>query len=243
MGGTAYLIYGDIEAELLQPRPIKQNFFDKLLTRQRYKKPKQFSLGDVVITELTVRELEPLKNDFSDFLKLKMPNPWEATKTIYEYLDVGVMDIYLRGEKQGGSSEKWYIQIGFSGCAGMDEVSANVACHWADIWYRTCQQEIKGEYLEPLGFHPEELTQKLEAKSTFIPLLEGGYAAYFREPQEFCLSDQKELSHFEIDVAATEELHDGGLQLINELEHHYKTLLTDGKCRCQLCMPSFNEFL
>ncbi len=239
MGGTAYLIYGDIETELLQPRPIKQNFFDKLLTRQRYQKPKQFSLGDVVITELTAKELKPLKNDFRDFLKLKMPNPWEATKTIYEYLDVGVMDVYFRGEKQGGSSEKWYIQISFSGCAGMGEVSASVASHWTDIWYRARQQELKRKYLEPLGFHPEELVHKLESESIFIPLSEGGYATYFREPQEFYLSEQTERSHFEIDVAATEELHDGGLQLLNELYIRYKALMTDGRCRCQLCMPSF----
>ncbi len=241
MGGTAYLIYGNIEAELLQPKPIKQNVFDKLLTRQRYKKPKQFSFGDVVITELTAKELKPLKNDFRDYLKLRMPHPWEATKTIYEYLDVGIMDIYLRGEKQGASSEKWYIQINFSGCAGMGEVSASVACHWADIWYRARQQELKRDYLEPLGFHPEALIQKQETESIFIPLSEGGYAMYLREPQEFYLSEQKELCHFEIDAAVTEGLHDEGMQLLTELENRYKGLLIDGKCRCQLCMPSFKQ--
>jgi hypothetical protein len=48
----------------------------------------------------------------------------------------GIPSLYCWGEREAGSDTRSYVQLGFSGCAGMAEVSATVAGHWAAAWIR-----------------------------------------------------------------------------------------------------------
>ena len=82
-------------------------------------------------------ELQPLIARFRKFLAGRMPEPNEASSDTLTYLAIdGIPSLYLRGEREAGKEPVWYTQFGFSGCAGMAEVSAAVAFHWAAAWVR-----------------------------------------------------------------------------------------------------------
>jgi hypothetical protein len=72
--------------------------------------------------------LEPLAARFRAFLAREIPTPHDASTQTLDYLDIkGIPSLYLRGEREKGGEPEWYVQLGFSGCAGMAEVSAAAA--------------------------------------------------------------------------------------------------------------------
>jgi hypothetical protein len=239
MGGNAYLIFGSLDQRHLEQRPVRKSFMDRLLGRQRYVKPKEFTMGNTTIFEVQAKELEPLKNEFLTFLRKAMPTPWGATSGVFEYLDLDIMTIYMRGDRSAGAKDiNWYLQLTFSGCAGMAQVSSDIAAHWAEIWYKAEKSKIQ-ERLESFGFHPEEHPRDEGPAPLFFPLPENGYAEYSDEPQEMSSNEQEYNFHFSFDSAIEEAEPDQGLGLLQRLETGYASLMTDGKCRCQLCSPDF----
>jgi hypothetical protein len=189
--------------------------------------------------EVPAGELNPLKNEFISFLRKAMPTPWRATTVTFEYLDMDIMTIYMRGDRAAGAQEiNWYLQLTFSGCAGMAQVTSDVAAHWAEIWYQAEKSKIQ-ERLTMFGFHPKEHPCDEGPAPLFVPMPEGGYAEYSGESQEMFFHEREYSFHFSFDSAIEEVEPDQGLALLQRLETSYAPLMADGKCRCQLCAPDF----
>jgi hypothetical protein len=147
------------------------------------------------------------------------------------------MDVYLRGERNAGdSATDWYVQIGFRGFAGTAEVTAELECHWAEVWVRDQIEEIAQSVLLPEGFTPTETFDDSKGDPCFLPVGELGYAV-FRSDEGL----EEEERGFDLDAAIRESyFEDYGDQFVNILHERHASLLSDGKCRCQLCSPAFD---
>ncbi|MBJ6802611.1 hypothetical protein [Geomonas propionica] len=239
MGGSAYQIFGFLDERHLEQRQIKKNIADWLLGRQRFLKPKEFKAGNMTMFEIPAEELAPLKTEFFSFLRKTMPTPWMATTGTFDYLDLDVMTIYMRGDRSTGAEDiNWYLQLTFSGCAGMAQVSSDVAAHWVEIWYKVERTKIQ-ERLERFGFRPQQNPPDEEPAVTFFPLPECGYAEFSTELQEMFIEEEEYSFHFAFDSSVEEAEPDQGLALLQRLETGFASLMSDGKCRCQLCSPDF----
>ena len=240
MGGSAYLIFGSLGKSHLEPQPIKRNIIDKLLGRQRYRSPREYKAGNISIIDLVPGDLTLLKKDFIAFLHQKLPQPWKSTNNIFNYLDLDVTEILLRAEKNiDTGTNSCYVQLSFSGCAGMGEVSANVATHWASVWFKANRDVLEQEHFKPFGFIPKEPGPNDGPEPIFVPLSEGGYAQYYPEPQLKFIGDQKMHFHFDVDAATLESENDNGLSLMTQTENSFTSIMASGKCRCQFCSPEF----
>jgi hypothetical protein len=186
---------------------------------------------------------DPLKNlpmAFRDYVIGRCAPPWIATASVLEYLRLDVMSIYVRGDASGGSPTEWYVQLTFSGCAGMAEVSSELAVHWAERWYLEKQAEITSKYLKPYGFEPSGLRLPDRSEAIFVPLGAAGYALFNptpRPPDEESLESR----YFDIDASALETIsEDERGALMRRLDEDLPQILPAGSCCCQLCAPDFD---
>ena len=178
-------------------------------------------------------ELQPLIARFRKFLAGRMPEPNEASSDTLTYLAIdGIPSLYLRGEREAGKEPVWYTQFGFSGCAGMAEVSAAVSFHWAAAWVREELPALERDIFQPFGFAPTP-GQDLGWEDRFLPVAELGYLRYLP-------ADEREENGpvFEVDYAVVEGREDVDQRLADASARH-GSLMADGRCRCQLCAPSF----
>lgn len=236
MGGSAYVIYGTVDENVLKPAPVKKTLFDRIMGKQRFEGPKETSHGNMKSIDLPLGRLDDLKYSFMKYLKNHLIPISEASKNTLEYLDLDVMHINFRGQKLAqDESIEWSVQITFSGCAGMAETSASLAAHWVRLWYLENRSELQKEFFSVSGFFPSE-PQDDDESETFLPLPQGGYARYHEDPQEMYINDEEISFHFEIDDSFLEAQADGGVELLNQIESEYLSLMTDGRCRCQLCV-------
>jgi hypothetical protein len=178
-------------------------------------------------------ELQLLVARYREFLARRMPEPTEASADTLKYLGIdGIPSLYVRGEREAGQEPVWYTQLGFSGCAGMAEVSAAVACHWAAIWVREEMPALERDAFQPFGFTPTP-GQDLGWEDTFLPVAELGYLRYLPAEER-----EDDGLAFEVDYAVTEALDDDGERLADANARH-ASVMADGRCRCQLCAPHF----
>jgi len=244
MGGTGFFIYGHLKEENFVPGPIKRSFFQRLFGKDKSKSIEILDLGGgKQIMAPDSRELKPLKKDFINFIKEEIKGPWEATGAVLSYLKLDVMSVDVRGEKD---SEKpgtdWYVQVHFSGCSGMSEISAALANHWVEIWVNKHFDRLKREYLEPYGFYPQKeksFAPGEEENLLFFPLTQFGYALYHGQTSDIPQADDFEgPKHFELDGSIDEIFADEpeSLKAIDS----FASMMKDGKCRCQFCMPDFD---
>jgi hypothetical protein len=182
--------------------------------------------------EVKADELKVLEKDFRDYLNQRMPQPSSATKSFLDYLNMHTMDIYVRGEKaEGKEAMQWFLQVSFSGCAGMTEIAAEVGYHWASMWYTDRKDRLTQAFLAPFGFYPND-KQSIEVSTPFLPLQGLGHAAYYKpEPAD----DEKGSLVMDDAQCQTPE----GEEEAKRLEDKYLSLMSDDLCRCQLCMPEF----
>lgn len=230
MGGAAVQIMGSLDARRLEePR----GFFAKLF---RSRPPREFSVGrDRTMIDLPCKDLRILEVEFQNFLRAELPSPWLASKSVLDYLGTGTTDIHLRGERQDGGEASWYVQVTFSGCAGLAQTSADIAAHWADIWFQRHRDQI-GALLQLRGFTPTGVEPVTE-EQTYLPIGESGYAGFSREgwgPKD------EVPTHFSFDAAVNETNDAEAQRLSAQLESKFRRLMSDGRCRCQLCEPAFD---
>ena len=237
MGGYACFIAGTVDESLLRPRPAKRTLVDRLLKRRPVRQTRWNSLGTSrMFMELPSEALTPLLERFGTWLDARFPEPWPATRTVRDYLDAGVASLALRGEREGEDTPaEWYVQLSFSGCAGLGEVSARVAAHWAEHWLAGELEGLAHDVLRPAGFTPSGVDDRFAEHNSFLPMERGGYALYHPEPSPCHTQKGETLTHFEVDEAAIEEL--GSDDIIRRLESNHAGLMADGRCRCQLCDP------
>lgn len=237
MGGTAFVIHGEVESWRLGPVPVKKSLFDRLLWRQRYDNPTYNDDGFETFVTVPAPNLERLGiTAFRDFLKKRMPTPWEATKWVLDYLDTA-MSIRLRGNKPKDTSEvDWYIQIGFSGCAGMADVSADLGYHWAYLWLQSELVQITNTIFGPEGFVPNTVLESFIDVVGFVPVGYWGYAGYTTASES-----AGDGSFVSIDGGWMDALEDRAEERMGDLLKIVAPMMADSKCRCQLCMPQFDS--
>jgi hypothetical protein len=233
VGGTGLLIHGSVSSERLAPRPVPRTLLDRLLGRTRHTQPKVVGTGRNQLTQVDAAELTPLVARYRAYLARRLPEPHDGTREVLQYLEIdGIPSLYVRGAREPGSEIRWYVQLGFSGCAGMAEVSAAVACHWAAAWIREELPSVQREILAPFGFEPDP-AQGFEDLNRFLPVAALGYLRYVL-PAERAAGDEL----FEVDHAVVEGEDDAEAR-IAERSGSYERVMADGRCRCQLCDPGF----
>lgn len=218
------------------PRAAARSVADRLLGRHPVSGPTETSIGrDRVLLEIPSDTLLPLANDFRAYVDRAFDNPWPSTMCVRDYLAMNVVTTYLRGERGGHEVPSWYVQLTFSACAGMADTSAEVAAHWAEIWYRQAVHELASKYFLPFGFTPERVDTTGPAK-LFVPLGRLGYAL-FHSDEEAGPADS-ESRNFELDWSVLETL--SGVDLTRdwqELDEALSDVRAAGVCLCQFCAP------
>ena len=117
----------------------------------------------------------------------------------------------------------------------MADTSAEVAAHWAEIWYRQARDELASKYFRPFGFTPERVDTTGDAK-LFVPLGRMGYAQFHGE--EEAAPPNPEARNFELDWSALETLSDVDLtEDWQELDEALSDVRAAGVCLCQFCAP------
>jgi hypothetical protein len=241
MGGTAFLIPGKLAEHHWQPTPEKRSFLDRVTGRRGFTKPRVTELGPGTrLIELPPGPLVGLEADFRGFLARRLVEPWEASQLVLDYLDDGVVTVFLRGEQSPERTEPhYYVQVTFSGCAGMAEVCAEVAWHWAALWYQDGYERLADRFFEPFGFVPSYPEAQGLLANPFLPLGRLGYGMYVGglpgTPDEEAPSRLFELDAWMMEsLDATEDL-----SIIRQLDTRFGPLMADARCRCQLCLPEF----
>jgi hypothetical protein len=156
MGGSALLIYGNVKEECLRQRVKPRTIWDRLFGRKSVVvTPEWQAMGkDSHSIDLPVGNLSGIGTEFRDYIIKRFRKPWAATKTVIEYLKIGSIDVYLRGERSENDPDALYIQLSFSGCGGMAQTSADLAVHWAVRWYREKKQNLLNDIFNRTGLNP-----------------------------------------------------------------------------------------
>jgi hypothetical protein len=235
LGGSALLIHGTPSADLLMPRAAARSLADRLLGRHPVSGPTEAPIGhDRVLLEIPSDPLLPLANDFRRYVDRAFDDPWPSTMCVRDYLAMDVVTIYLRGERVGNEVPRWAVQLTFSACAGMADTSAEVAAHWAEIWYRQAGDELASKYFLSFGFTPERVETTGPAK-LFVPLGRLGYALFHGGAEA---NPDSEGRNFELDWSSLETLNGGDLtREWQELDEALSDVRAAAVCRCQFCAP------
>ncbi len=245
MGGTAFIIWGDLDARRLEPVPAKKSFIDRITGRQRFLQPEVvLDWPDRHVIDIPAQELNELTRDFQRYLADRIPRPQDPDKFFCRYLKDGVMSLYVRGERSSSQAEaEWYVQLTFSGCAGTAEVSAELARHWAKIWYSENQDRLIGEYFAPFGFMPREEQEDKFPPTKFIPVGRLGYAMYVGHSPVEADPGWQGPRLFEMDAAIMDALEiRGEISPLGFLDELLGPIMADNRCRCRLCMPEFDPY-
>jgi hypothetical protein len=219
MGGWAFMIHGDFDAGRAAAAATPPSFFDRLRGR---KAPSisTTALGDSRLLQFPADMIQqPLADDYRRFIRARLDPPTEASQSVLDYLDLDQPTIYIRANQNAADTEPaWYVQISFSGCAGMAETSARVAAHWAAYWF-TARSEAIRAILSPAGFDAVRGEQLDEPR--FVPAGEFGYI-------------EREDGELAVDWSVLESQEDPQA-ILKTLGERYGALLDDGKCHCELC--------
>ena len=241
MGGCAFLIHGSLIAGVAPSASDRPSLFGRLFGKSTRTHVAVASVPAQATQEIPVGDLgKKLRNSFRKFFKNRFREPWAATKTIFSYIDMS-HNTYVRADgANNGQLPKWYVQINFSGCSGMAEVSAELASHWASIWFAEQRDEIIRASLAPFGFEANSEKDKWIEDLRFLPIGNLGYAQFLSPAKVAELKNQA--SRFEIDCSIRETFSESDLEsFLGDLDSKYATLFNDGKCRCQLCSPDLDE--
>ena len=242
MGGSALMIYGTISERVLEPRPAPRSFMDRLFGRPQ-SAPQWRSLGaNRQLITVPVDGLDTLGSEFRDHVVARFEQPWAATKAIIDYLGIDVTTVYLRGDREGDQQPEWYVQLTFSGCAGMADTAAELCAHWAERWVREDRDRITTEILRPIGFEPNGRTVPTGDTMVFVPIGEAGYAIYRPEPDDIEDElDDDTSRYFEVDASAYDHLDQAEVvDAMRRLDEHVRPLIPSGGCCCQWCSPTLD---
>ena len=232
MGGYAAIISGTVAEHALKPRRAPASILDRILGRKRMLAPVE--QGGLI--ELPAEDFRPLAAAFGLFLRRSMPSPWEATRMFLEYLAIPALEVHVRGARAApGAEPSWTLEFSFAGCAGMAEVSAELGAHWVEKWFEKEGARIQAELLRGPGFEAEPVRDA--ASPVFVPFEGLGYGKRFDEAPD---PEYEGSRIFEFDYSLTEMLEQQDeLDSLRALDAKFGSVGADGKCRCQLCSPTF----
>ncbi len=226
MGGTAFLIYGDINSKKI--KPIKDRVWRKFFRRIRKQKVSIDYKSDLIKSYFV--------DSFVEYLNRKLRNPWNSTKHVLEYLEINEMDVFIRKDLRDSGD---YIQINFFGSAGTTEISAEVACHWFEKWYEESADEIYND-INGMGFEIEEESSMNTRENIFIPTDNYGYVMMNEDPYFEGKEDEVWSRYFEIDNGIMEYYNgqDEFREYGKKLDEKYVEILEKRQCGCQMCQKS-----
>lgn len=235
MGGTAYLIHGDLDPARIDSGPQQKTFIEKLRGCLGFRhRPQVVDLKSSTLIELPPGRIAGIVPAFREFVIQNCSPAWPATAV---FLDMLNMSVSLRGEQPAAQEQvDWYIQLSFPSGAGTAEVTSQLAWHWAEIWVRNRLQDINKTFLQPEGF-TASLDRRDQANDLplFVPVGQD-YQVYAALQLM-----EGESPEFELDECVTELLDDGGEELMNQIQSQLGELMADGQCRCQMCMPDYQK--
>lgn len=242
MGGSALMIYGTVSERVLEPKPAPRSFMNRLFGRTQ-SAPQWRPLGaNRQLITVPADDLDALGSEFRDHVVARFEKPWAATRAIIDYLGIDVTTVYVRGDREGDQPPEWYVQLTFSGCAGMADTAAELCAHWAERWFREDRDRITSEILRPNGFEPSGRTVPAGTSMVFVPIGAAGYAIYRASPND----GDDELEHgasryFEVDGSAYDHLDDAEVaDAMRALDEHVRPLIPSDRCCCQWCSPTLD---
>lgn len=237
MGGSAILVFGNVDLPLLKNRPVEQSVFQKLLGIKKHASLKETRINDqLTIVEIENRPLHGLRDDFKKYILRTIPRPHSASGQIIAYLNMKTMTIYLRANKSPEKTD-WHVQFSFSGCAGMAETSAELCAHWIEIWLQE-ERDLISDTLFKNGFQVHDQKDS-PSGYCFIPFEKYGYGRILRKDEIYGGEDYEGSRYLAFDQGSLESIPDKELSGMKELDHKYQKYIIENKCRCQICEPNF----
>lgn len=219
MGGWAFMIYGNFDAERAATVAKPPAFFERLRGRKAAV-VSSVDLGQNRLLEFPAETIrQPLVEDYRAYVRTRLSPPTEASQSVLDYLELDQPTIYIRANQSSSDVEpEWYVQVTFTGAAGMTETSARVAAHWADHWYAARSEAIRA-ILAPAGF--DAIRGERMDELRFVPAGEYGYI-------------ERDGGELTADWGMLES-HDDTDAVLKMLDQRYRALLDDGRCHCQMC--------
>jgi hypothetical protein len=176
--------------------------------------------------------------ELRDFVARTTADPWPSTRAVLDtYLDTAG-EVSFRGTQEREDAP-WTFTLAFtfSGCAGLGEVSARVATHWAQLWWRSEHARVSERLLAPRGFAVASAPGDPEPMF-FLPAGDAGYAEFLPDVDPADSDPEWPTYPFEVDVAAEEAGFDHAAKTLSE---QFADRFTPRGCHCQLCDPDFDE--
>jgi|GEM_PF-3864794 len=132
MGGTSAMIYGRLdEGFILEPEKV--GLLSKIFKGNSHKTPVITDLGNTKLIDHSSKGCRDVCTKlFGDFLDQAFKDPNENDNLTLSYIreqKFNTLSFNLRTEEKEGETQS-YLQVAFSGCAGMAEVTSAVAAHW-----------------------------------------------------------------------------------------------------------------
>lgn len=217
MGGAAFTIYGKYSGE----EESKKGLFSRM-----FKKESQKSVREKTVTK-------EFKADFVEYIDSKLENDITVS-VVKDYLKMkGIFECFIR-EHNGIHC----IDITFSGCAGMAQVSSEVCAHWAEFWHKENRKKIE-EIAKRNGFNPDGRAEGMGKNEVFVPAGAAGYALLIVDE-----SSEKEMlppnifktTFFEVDESYMEGADEKEfVELNDKLNLEYSGAVKERKCMCAFC--------
>jgi hypothetical protein len=188
----------------------------------------------------------PLFDNFTEFIKQSFNKPWIATEIFLEHylLHEDSVEIYLEETQESpDKTNELNVIMFFSDLADLFYVHACLASHWSRIWFERKKESIIEKHLYRQGLKLDPSRPVDSDQELFFPLNELGYIRHVPDPTSF---EGEEAFHFELEGWVYQEfeflecVYETHLKMFKELEPLVLALMSDGKCRCQFCMPDFD---
>jgi hypothetical protein len=238
MGGAAFLIFGKLDMDVFGALPVRKGLLNRVLRRTNRDLIKSLTMGKRgTLLDLPSTSLQGVKDAFRGFLResLRSPSPSDLS-VLNGYFTLDVISVFLRSEQEEAGTTKQYVQIGFSGCAGLAEISAELGAHWAEIWYRDRKQFLIRSFFDPVGFTPTTEESACESHRVFVPAGAHGYALFTDAVEAGGPYEEASYPPFEMDAAIEEEIgQDKTRELLEQVRRKYMRQAKEGKCLCGLC--------
>ncbi len=240
MGGAAFVAEGETET-LLDAREVSPGFLDRLLGRTRTAGPRWEQFGTKRLAHLPdVAALDEVPRAFQRYIERRFLDPDPAQRAVRDYLRAGPARAALTAEEDEDGERRIFFQVGFSGCAGLAEVTAQVCAHWYGFYWQDPLSEPLRADLATCGFVPGPAMAR-DTPERFFPLHGGhGYAQWIDgsdwNPAYRPHKDQH--TWLEVDAALDEQLPDVAARLAET----YLAAVEAGveqQCRCPFCSPDF----
>ena len=211
MGGTATIIKGKVADHLLQSTT-------------------EVELGGGrFMTEAPSKVFAHIPKEFKSFLYRAMPHPWQSTAWFFDYLSLPALSLFLRGERAARNEPvDWYIQLSFTGCAGVAGIAAELGNHWLGKWIESEGLKIQETLLAPYGFE-SDLSQVEAAAGVFIPFEGLGYGQRISDAEVD--PDWEGSKYFEFDCVYDPDFIDAKImKKLRLIDDNFRHLGAEGRC-------------